>query len=123
MNPVRDEPLASRIRRGVLAFGCGLGVAMGVVWAGGLGLEDRQRSDQAAALDLAAACVARDGPGTVVAYNDSGVPPGWRCARLDAEAWVSVPISPEEGCQLLFGGTSRARLAAGTNPFAWECLR
>lgn len=121
MNPVLDEPRWKRVWRGVVGFACGVVMAVGVVWASHLGLDDRARIDRSSALDLAAACVTRDGPTSVAYFGGPASPTGWRCARVDGEQWVSEPISPEEGCRLLHGRAARAERADADSPFAWYC--
>jgi hypothetical protein len=121
VNNVFDEELSRRVGRGVLGFLFGLMLSLSVVWASGLGMDDREQATRVLALDLSAACAKRDGPDTLAYYDGSATPPGWYCAATRLEEWSGRPIRPDEACRLLHGGRSRARLASGANPFAWEC--
>jgi len=121
MSPACDEPRWRRARRGLIGFGCGLGVSLGVVWASGLGVEDRARSSRVTPLDLSTACEVRDGPGAVAYFGGPDTPTSWRCARADGDGWLTRPMNPQEACHLLHGDRSEALRASASSPFAWEC--
>ena len=121
MSPVMDEPFWRRARRGLFGVGCGLVIGLGVVWASGLGVQDRARSSRAVPLDLSAACEVRDGPGAVAYFGGPDAPTSWRCARVEGDSWSTRPINPREACRLLHGSRSQANRASASSPFAWEC--
>jgi len=94
-------------------------ITFGVAWAGHVGLGDRAGQDEATPLDLAAACIIRDGP-TAVAYFAAS-PSGWRCAWVEGEGWSTRAISPGDACGLLHGDRAEATPADPDSPFAWYC--
>jgi hypothetical protein len=105
----------------VLAFGAGLTLTLGVVWASHQGDDDRSEGRLVTPLDLSAACVQRDGPTAVAYFGGSTAPTQWHCAHTDDDGWVSQPISPQEGCRLMYGERSRAQRADSSSPFVWVC--
>jgi hypothetical protein len=111
------------LRRGIIAFGSGLLLTLGVVWASHQGSDDRRNGRQVTPLDLSAACVQRNGPTAVAYFGGSTAPTQWHCAHISDKGWAAEPISPEEGCRLLYGNRSRAERAASTSPFLWVCRR
>lgn len=109
------------VRRALFGFGCGLGVALGVVWASGLGVEDRARSSRVTPLDMSAACRERDGSGAIAYFGGPETPTAWRCARVNGDGWRTRPINAIEACRLLHGDRSTALGGSANRPFAWQC--
>jgi hypothetical protein len=123
MNPIREMRPSSRFRRGLLSFAAGLFISLGLVWASGLGTDDRNRSTRLSTLDMSAACERRDGPGSLAYFDGRTRPGGWRCAMEMNDDWLTTPITPAEGCTLLYGALSESRPASPNNPFTWTCTR
>jgi hypothetical protein len=124
MNAARGETRSHRMRRGLLSFAVGLVLSLGLVWASGLGTDDRNRSSRVIALDMSAACQKRDGTNALAFFDGRTLPAGWRCAHQDNDDddWVTIAISPAEACTILHGHHTTARRVSANNPFTWLCV-